>query len=119
MLTLSSEHEKIKSQNRLREKILPGSIDVNIMTKLDRDLYIKGELQQPEYALAMSAMRGYATSNLCSSIVLSAGINRRLFTYMSNFDDFYPANNTAPKKQIILFLKNLREKRVKLLFLKS
>ncbi|RKX18329.1 MAG: hypothetical protein DRP35_09445 [Candidatus Zixiibacteriota bacterium] len=108
MLTLSSEHEKIKSQNRLREKILPGSIDVNIMTKLDRDLYIKGELQQPEYALAMSAMRGYATSNLCSSIVLSAGINRRLFTYMSNFDDFYPANNTAPKKQIILKVSDYR-----------
>ncbi len=108
MLALSSEHEKITSQNRLREKIVQGSIDVNIMTKLDRDLYIKGELQPPEYALAMSAMRGYATSNLSSSIVLSAGINRKLFTYISNFDDFYPMNNTAPKKQIILKVSDYR-----------
>lgn len=108
MLNLSTEDDKIKSQNKLREKITPGSIDINIMTKLDRDLYIRGELQPPEFSLAMSALRGFANSNLNSSVILSAGINRRLFTYISKFDDFYPINNAAPKKQIILKVSDYR-----------
>lgn len=60
-----------------------GSIDVNIMTKLDRENYVKKEKLPTEYNDAHAALRGFAESKLNSSIVLSAGMNPRLYTYMS------------------------------------
>ncbi|MEW5922850.1 MAG: hypothetical protein AB1746_02570 [Candidatus Zixiibacteriota bacterium] len=100
--------EKAVFQEMLRCHIVFGKIDVNIMTKLDRDMYRNGEKLAPEYALAMSALRGYARSKLRSSIVLSAGVNRRLFAYMAAFDDFFPTESGLPRKQIILKVSDFR-----------
>jgi len=85
-----------------------GSIDVNIMTKLDRENYVKGEKLPPEQNDGHAAIRGYANSNLSSSLVLSAGLNPRLFTYMEQFDDFYPDANGNIKKKIILKVSDYR-----------
>lgn len=41
-------NEKIKIEELLRNQVTPGSIDVNIMTKIDRDLYKNGEIVQDE-----------------------------------------------------------------------
>jgi len=95
-------------QQELRCKAVPGRIDVNIMTKADRDMYRKGVKLPPRYALAMSAMRGFANSNLRSAIVLSAGVNRRLFSYMSEFDDFLSIDGAPPKKKIIIKVSDYR-----------
>jgi len=85
-----------------------GSIDVNIMTKIDRETYIKNVKQPIEYNEGHAALRGYANSDLSSSIVLSAGMNPRLYSYIENFKDFYPNENGEIKKKIILKVSDFR-----------
>ena len=94
--------EKARLQEILRSNALPGSIDVNIMTRLDRDVYCDGKKLPAESGDAMAALRGYANSNLQNSIILSAGLNPRLYGYMARFDDFLPDSKGIFKKKIIL-----------------
>lgn len=105
----SSGDRKEKLQAELRESIVAGSIDVNIMTKCDRINYNKvGEMLPVEYADAMAALRGFALSELSSSVIFSAGMNPRLYTYCESFADFYPDANGYLKKQIILKVSDYR-----------
>lgn len=92
----------------LKENLSPGSIDVNIMTKVDKDNYSKGEKLPVEYNDAHAALRGYANSNLRSSIILSAGMNPRLYAYIENFDDFFPDEKGNIKKKIVLKVSDYR-----------
>ncbi|WP_347924264.1 hypothetical protein [Pontimicrobium sp. SW4] len=85
-----------------------GSIDVNIMTKVDKDNYNKNEKLPIEYNDAHAALRGYANSDLKSSVILSAGMNPRLYAYMNQFDDFYPNKSGDIKKKIILKVSDYR-----------
>lgn len=85
-----------------------GNIDVNIMTKVDKDNYKKKEKLPVEYNDAHAALRGFANSKLNSSVVLSAGMNPRLYAYMSQFDDFFPDENGVFKKRIILKVSDYR-----------
>ncbi|WP_108866340.1 hypothetical protein [Aquimarina aquimarini] len=85
-----------------------GSIDVNIMTKVDKENYKKKEKLPSEYNDAHAALRGYANSNLSSSIILSAGMNPRLYSYMENFEDFYPNEKGEIKKKIVLKVSDYR-----------
>ena len=86
----------------LNDNLSMGSIDVNIMTKVDKNNFVKGEQLPIEYNDAHAALRGFANSDLKSSIVLSAGMNPRLYSYMEQFEDFYPDENGGIKKKIIL-----------------
>jgi len=95
-------------QKWLNENLHLGSIDVNIMTKLDGPNYVGNQQLPVEDNNAHTAIRGYANSNLESSIVLSAGMNPRLFGYMEKFDDFYPDNNGKFKKKIIIKVSDYR-----------
>ncbi|WP_372752401.1 hypothetical protein [Labilibaculum sp.] len=85
-----------------------GAIDVNIMTKLDKDNYYQGEKLPVEYNDAHAALRGFAMSNLRSSMVLSAGMNPRLYSYLEQFDDFYPDKNGYIHKKIVLKVSDYR-----------
>jgi hypothetical protein len=89
MIDTVDDQEKITLQNYLRSQITPGSIDVNIMTKLDgNNSGNKGVLKE-DGTDAVSALRGYALSDLTnSSIVFSAGLNPRLFNYLEKFPAF-------------------------------
>jgi len=98
--------DEIKSW--LMENLSPGSIDVNIMTKVDKDNYKKGEKLPVEYNDAHAALRGYANSNLHSSIILSAGMNPRLYAYIEKFDDFFPNEDGEIKKKIVLKVSDYR-----------
>ena len=95
-------------KNWAKKNLTMGSIDVNIMTKVDKDNYRKGEKLPVEYNDAHAALRGYANSKLNSSLVLSAGMNPRLYAYMSQFDDFYPDRDGKIKKKIILKVSDYR-----------
>lgn len=98
-----------KIQNWLKENLSIGSIDVNIMTKLDKTNYNgKNEELPAEYNDAHAALRGFALSDLESSIVFSAGMNPRLYGYIENFDDFYPDEKGFIKKKIILKVSDYR-----------
>ncbi|OUR93359.1 hypothetical protein A9Q87_05285 [Flavobacteriales bacterium 34_180_T64] len=92
----------------LDDNLSLGNIDVNIMTKVDKDNYIKNEKLPTIYNDAHAALRGYASSNLSSSMVFSAGMNPRLYSYLEQFDDFYPNENGVIKKKIILKVSDYR-----------
>ncbi|MDX6180535.1 hypothetical protein SGQ44_00105 [Flavobacterium sp. Fl-77] len=95
-------------QNYIESHLSAGAIDVNIMTKLDKDNFEK-EAQLPlEFNDAHAALRGFANSNLESSVVLSAGMNPRLYSYFENFPDFFPNENNQLKKKIILKVSDYR-----------
>jgi hypothetical protein len=83
-MTGTKDHqEKEQLQTYLRTQIKPGSIDVNIMTKVDRDNFDENDDLLPDGSDAVSALRGYAQSNLTnSSVVFSAGMNPRLYNYL-------------------------------------
>ncbi len=95
-------------KNWAKKNLTMGSIDVNIMTKVDKDNYAKGEKLPIEYNDAHAALRGYANSDLKSSLILSAGMNPRLYAYMGQFDDFFPNENGEVKKKIILKVSDYR-----------
>lgn len=92
----------------LEANLSPGDIDVNIMTKLDKDNFIKNEQLPVEFNDAHAALRGFANSNLKSSVVLSAGMNPRLFSYFENFSAFFPDFDNTLKKKIILKVSDFR-----------
>ena len=108
MLAATDPEAKARMQEDLRQRAVPGSIDVNIMTKLDRDVYWDGKKLPAEFADAMAALRGFANSTLNSSVVFSAGINQRLYTYAATFDDFFPDDSGELKKKIILKVSDYR-----------
>jgi hypothetical protein len=99
---------KSSLQEQLRKLVVPGSIDVNIMTKLDADVFKGGERLSPLLSSAMSALRGFAQSKLSASVVLSAGLNRRLFRYFNDFDDFFPDDLGQLRKRIVLKVSDFR-----------
>lgn len=101
--------EKDRQERALTEAMLPGSIDVNIMTKLDRPHIAKnGVPLGEEFTDAKTALKGYAESTLQSALVFSAGLNQALFNYMSRFKDFYHTELGESKKKIILKVSDFR-----------
>jgi len=92
----------------VKENLTIGKIDVNIMTKLDKPNYIKRELLPQKYNDAHAVLRGFADSDLDSSIVFSAGLNPRLYSYCENFEDFYPDENNYIKKKIVIKVSDYR-----------
>lgn len=105
----SNPIQKEQQQEILKQNIICGSIDVNIMSKVDNPTFDKNKVQLPiEYNDAMAALRGFAESDLESSIVISAGLNPRLFSYFESFKDFLPDSFGKIKKKIILKVSDYR-----------
>ncbi len=98
--------ENIK--NYLEKNLYPGDIDVNIMTKLDKDNFIKDEQLPIAFNDAHAALRGFVNSTLESSVVLSAGMNPRLYSYFESFSAFFPDSNNKLKKKITLKVSDFR-----------
>lgn len=108
MKSTSDPNEKLEQQKALRNQIVPGSIDVNIMTKLNNPEQRANQIDNPLQNHAISAFRGFANSTVQSSIILSAGLNPQLFSYMAEFDDFFPDTDGNLKKKIILKVSDYR-----------
>lgn len=92
----------------LEHHLIPGDIDVNIMTKVDRENFDKKVALPIEYNDAHAALRGFVNSTLNSSVVLSAGMNPRLFSYFEEFEAFYPTVTGDLQKRIILKVSDFR-----------
>jgi hypothetical protein len=108
-MKLSSGYVKQKLQEELRAGIVSGDIDVNIMTKVDKTNYTPtGEPLSVEFNDALAALRGFAQSNVSSSVVFSAGLNPRLYSYCETFNDFFPDKNGAVKKRITIKVSDYR-----------
>ncbi|NGY36063.1 hypothetical protein FQU23_000885 [Flavobacterium sp. XN-5] len=95
-------------KNFLENNLTAGEIDVNIMTKIDKDNFDKNEQLSTEFNDAHASLRGFANSTLTSSVVLSAGMNPRLYSYFENFDVFFPNSKNKLSKKIILKVSDFR-----------
>jgi len=108
MLAEEDAAKKLELQEQLRQAVMAGSIDVNIMTKLDCQNYYNGEILPYEFYDAAAALRGYANSDLSSTVIFSAGFNPHLYGYIAKFDDFFPDENAQIKKKICLKVSDYR-----------
>ena len=109
LLQMKAGPERNAMAKDLTRRMQPGSIDVNIMVKLDAIRPdSNGNPLSDEFSDAKTALRGYAESGLRSGIVFSAGINQRLFHYMTRFQDFYRDKTGEIKKKIILKVSDFR-----------
>ncbi len=109
MYALEEGEEKESLQEVLRNSITAGAIDVNIMTKGDKLNYSPtGEPLPPEFSNVMTALRGFGNSQLSSSIIFSAGMNPRLYSYCETFKDFFPDETGYLKKKITLKVSDYR-----------
>ena len=109
MLDIESVDDKKHMQHALRKGLIKGAIDVNIMSKVDKlNKGVYGENLGDEFSDASASLRGFANSTLTSSLILSAGMNPRLYNYLENFKDFYPDENGRFGKKIILKVSDFR-----------
>ncbi|MCJ8208958.1 hypothetical protein MUY27_04505 [Mucilaginibacter sp. RS28] len=105
-------------QDILRSKMQKGDIDGNIMSKVDKMNYTAtGEYTGDTNTDALAALRGFAESTLESSVVLSAGMNPKLYSYLENFPDFFPDADGKLKKKIILKVSDFRSAFIQAKFL--
>ena len=96
-------------QRYLRTQIVPGAIDVNIMTKVDKDNLSKKGETPPNSSDASAALRGYANSELTnSSIIFSAGMNPRLFNYLEQLNEFDAKGPGLFDKKIVIKVSDYR-----------
>jgi hypothetical protein len=109
MVDCPDASEKLKKQDYLRTRMAAGSIDVNIMTKLDRETRDKSGNQIPDGSDAVTALRGYVNSDLTnSSVVFSAGMNPRLYNHLEKLSAFDPDENFEFSKRVIVKVSDYR-----------
>lgn len=108
---------KTVAQQFLRKMMFKGAIDVNIMAKVDKMNYANGVYLGDDHTDALSALRGFAQSRLQSSVILSAGMNPKLYSYLENFKDFLPSEMGQFVKKIILKVSDFRSALIQAKFL--
>ncbi|MCD8740818.1 hypothetical protein LT679_09420 [Mucilaginibacter roseus] len=109
---------KHKLEQQLRSEMQSGSIDVNIMAKVDKMNYDKDGHSTGEVNTdALAALRGFAQSDLNASVILSAGMNPRLYSYLEEFRDFFPDVDGNTRKRVILKVSDYRSALIQAKFL--
>lgn len=104
-------------QQLLRSKMVKGSIDVNIMAKVDKLNFAKGEYLGDDQTDALAALKGFAESKLNGAVVLSAGMNPKLYAFIERFKAFYPNDKAEFNKRIILKVSDFRSALIQSKFL--
>ena len=101
--------ERSALESKLTDKMELGSIDVNIMVKLDAERFDKeGNSLGPDYTDAKTALKGFAESEGEANIIFSAGINQTLYTYMTKFKEFYRDSSGKIKKKVVVKVSDFR-----------
>ncbi|MGE5519340.1 MAG: hypothetical protein ACM3VS_05370 [Candidatus Dadabacteria bacterium] len=109
MKSMEEGSEKFALQQQLRQSMVCGDIDVNVMAKLDNVTYTEsGERMPDEYCDAVAALRGFAKSKSPGSVVFSAGYNPRLYNFAEQHENFYPGANDHLTKKIIIKVSDYR-----------
>ncbi len=109
MNNAASATERSKLMSRLRAQIRPGSIDVNIMTKTDKNNYDAADELIEDGSDAVAALRGYVNSDLSnSSVVFSAGMNPRLYNYLEKCPQFNADEDGNFRKKVIVKVSDFR-----------
>ncbi len=108
MMSMPEGDSRLQVEGELKSAVVAGSIDVNIMTKLDGQPWLDGKPVDPYYSDASAALRGYANSTFDSTIIFSAGMNPRLFAAISEYPDFHANEEGYIKKRICLKVSDYR-----------
>ncbi len=109
MAVTQNKPEKEKMEAYLRTQIVPGSIDVNVMTKIDKDNFSTQGVLLDDGSDAVAALRGYANSDLLnSSIIFSAGMNPRLYNYLEKCKGFEVNDDNQFSKKVIVKVSDYR-----------
>ena len=121
---LKSKYEQMRSeqdrivvsalQQELLNEMQKGEIQVNIMAKVDR---MNPDTNGEQLSDSLSALKGFAESDINSAVVLSAGMNPRLYGYLENFADFLPDQWGKFKKSVILKVSDFRSALIQAKFL--
>ena len=112
MMACEDEGDKLRMQEELRGEVMPGAINANIMTKLDRDRDHQGQERPLGDSDALAAARGFAKSTVDGSLILSAGMNPRLFAYIATLEEFRPDAHGYIKKRLVLKVSDYRSAEV-------
>ena len=111
-LKMNASENLVEKENLkvfLRNQVTAGSIDVNIMTKVDKVNKDPSGNAIPESSDAVAALRGYVNSNLTnSSVVFSAGLNPRLFNYLEKVTAFNAQGYGVFDKRVIIKVSDYR-----------
>src|SRR5690554_2404893 len=105
---LSAENFLQHASLIINEHLSPGAIDVNIMTKVDKTNFRNKVALDTIYNDAHASLRGFAQSNLKSTLILSAGMNPSLYSYIGTFSDFLPDADGQLKKKVSLKVSDFR-----------
>lgn len=106
--TIRNQWNQIDLRAWIQENLTPGAIDVNIMTKVDKENYANDQKLPAQFNDGHAALRGFANSSLQSSVVFSAGLNPGIYQYLTTFDDFFPQEDFTLRKRIILKVSDFR-----------
>jgi hypothetical protein len=101
-------------QQELLNEMEKGEIQVNIMAKVDR---MNPDTNGEQLSDSLTALKGFAESELNSAVVLSAGMNPRLYGYLENFADFLPDQWGKFRKSVILKVSDFRSALIQAKFL--
>ncbi len=109
MMKMSNQPEKEKMETYLRSQIVPGTIDVNIMTKVDRETFTKEGTLVEDGSDAVAALRGFVKSNLSnSSVIFSAGMNPRLYNYLEHCKELDANEEGVFTKKVVVKVSDYR-----------
>lgn len=109
MKALEAGISRETAQKELLAAMTSGAIDVNIMSKVDKANYkTNNEYAGDDFTDALAAMRGFANSTLDSAVIISAGLNPRLYAYMEKCSAFFPDTEGKLQKKIILKVSDFR-----------
>jgi hypothetical protein len=109
MMCSDDSNRKSLLEDFLREQVRAGRIDVNIMTKVDKNNYDADGNILTDSSDALAALRGYANSDLTNSaVIFSAGLNPRLFNYLETLPAFQPKGWGIFDKAVIVKVSDYR-----------
>lgn len=101
--------DRLSLERYLKGQMVVGEIQANIMAKVDKvNEVVDGNPIAPFSSDALAALRGFANSKLSSGLVLSAGLNPHLYSYIATFPDFYPDAKGQLTKTVILKVSDYR-----------
>ena len=99
---------KAELEATLRSAAVPAEIDVNVMVLVNRTPYVKGEPVPYDQADAFTAVQGFAEADINGSIVFSAGLNPKLYSYAADTGAFYPSEDGKTSKHVTLKVSDYR-----------
>src|SRR5690606_27747352 len=106
---IKNREEKQAIEQFLKDGIKPGSIEVNIMTKIDKNHFDRNGTPIEDGSDAVSALRGFAKSDLSdSAVIFSAGMNPRLFNCLEKFSAFDARGWGQFDKKVIIKVSDYR-----------